>query len=462
MTENVIEKSYRIIIKLSSDYYHAFITVDADEYNFSLTKQEIIDELKLKKVTFGINPNVIEQVIANPENVEHLEIATGIIHEHGLDSKLIYKIDTNQDLKPSENADGTVDFKNMNFAQSVNKGDILVEKTPIIVGKNGTTVTGMNIKARDGKILNFKFGKNVALSEDEMSIHSTVDGTLKLEGIKVSVVEILEIFTDVGVKTGNISFTGKVIIRGNVTNGFKVETPDDIEINGVVESADIIAGGNILINGGVQGNDNSLIKSNGDIKSNYFNNCKVIANGSIHADSIMHSEIICDETINVTGKKGLIMGGSCTARHYIIAKTVGSEMGTITKFQLGITNEIMNNFQELAVKIKDYKDNISKLKKAFDILKKQKTIKPDDQKISDLFTNTQSSLIDYTDKLKVTMNEFKEVNELIEKLKDVYLKADTIYPGVRVKIGNSHYNVKNDLIRTKITKAHGEVILKDY
>jgi uncharacterized protein (DUF342 family) len=176
----------------------------------------------------------------------------------------------------------------------------------------------------------------------------------------------------------------------------------------------------------------------------------------------MHSEIVCDDSISAQGRKGLILGGSCISRHHIIAKTIGTEIGTITKLQLGITNEIMTEFQELAEKVKDYKSNVNKLKKAVDILTKQKKVKPDDEKINEMYVSSQAALKDYSDKLKVAMADFKRVNELIEQLRDVYVKGETIHTGVRVKIGNSHYNVKSQVSMAKIIKDHGEIILSSY
>lgn len=455
-------KPYKLHVKIADDYYHAYLTVDADDFNFRLTKEEVIKALAEKKVSFGLNPNAIEYVINNPDKADNIEVATGIEHEHGVDSKIIHEIDLKNEFKAVEKEDGTVDFKNTNFVQTVKKGQVLAYKTPATEGKVGTTVTGMAIKAKDGKLGNFKFGKNVTLSEDGMQIMAACDGTIKLEGVKVSVIEVLEIFTDVGVKTGNIAFSGRIIIRGNVTSGYKVETQDSIEIYGVVESSEILAGGEIIISGGVQGNDDCLIRAGGDIKSNYFNNCKVIAGGDIVTDSIMHCDIVCDKSITAKGRKGLILGGQYVARHHVTAKTLGTEIGTITKFQLGITNEIMLEFQDLAEKVKDYKSNVSKLRKAYEILTKQKKIKVDDPKINEMYASTKASLDDYNIKLKTAMVDFKNINELIEKLRDVYVKAETIYPGVRVKIGNSHYSVKTEIARAKIIKDHGEIVLTSY
>ena len=461
INENFEKNDYHIIVKMSSNYYSAFITIDASDYNMKLTKEELVSALNNKKIVYGIDSSALQSIIDNPESAEKVLVASGINHEHGSDSVITNNF-SSESIKPKLKADGTVDFKNTNFVHPIRKGEVIATKSEITSGVSGITVTGMTIKARDGKQINFKFGKNVELSEDEMSIIASIDGSLKFEDSKISIVEVLVINSDVGIKTGNISFSGKIIINGTVTSGFKVETKDSIEINGVVESAEILADDDILINGGVQGNDDCLIKAGGDIKGTYFNNCKIVAGGNINADSIMHSDVICDETITVRGKKGLITGGTYVARHHIVANVIGSEIGTITKLQLGITNEIMDEFQELAGKVKEYKMSISKLKKAFEILKKQKKVRPNDKKIGELYDSTQMSIMDYSEKLKNVMTDFVKINDLIEKLRDVYAKAEMIHPGVRVKIGNSHYNIKTDLLMVKITKNHGEIVLVSF
>lgn len=455
-------KPYQIFVKLSSDYYHAFVTIEADDFNFRIAKEEIIKALNDRKVIFGIKQNVIDFIVENPDKVNSLEVATGIEHEHGSNASIVYDVDLANDLKPTQKEDGKVDFKDTNFVQSVKKGVVLAHMIPSTEGKPGTTVTGMSIRAKDGKPANFKYGSNVTLAEDGLSITADCDGTIKKNGDKISVIEVLEVFSDVGVKTGNIQFSGRIVIKGNVTNGYEVVSGDTIEITGVVESATLKADGDIIINGGVQGNDDCLIEAKGEVKANYFNNCKVIAGGNITADSLMHCDATSDESIIVQGKKGLLLGGEYAARHAIVAQTIGTDIGTITKLQLGLTNEIMVNFQTLAADIKDYKGNVSKLKKALDILKKQKKAKPDDLKISTMYETTCASYEDYNTKLSSALIDFKDINELIERLKDVYVKANTVYPGVRVRIGNSHYSVKSATYQAKIVKDHGEIVMESF
>ena len=131
-------------------------------------------------------------------------------------------------------------------------------------------------------------------------------------------VELLEIRDDVGVKTGNIDFSGKIVINGNVTNGYSINSDDEIVINGIVEGAVISTKGNLFINGGIQGHDKAQITVGGNMISKFINNAHITCHGNIEADAIMHSTIMCDGSIHVRGKKALIVGGDIKDRKSVV------------------------------------------------------------------------------------------------------------------------------------------------
>ncbi len=456
--KDIVDKKYNIKINLSSDYYKAFIFIEILDEDYVLKKNDIQKALADKNVIFGIDVNMIDKIIKDPSIAYDVEIANGIKHINGENAQIVYDVEMNNDTKPSLNEDGTVDFKNMNFVHLVEEGQCLAHKIPATKGQKGTTVTGKIIKPKDGKDIAFKFGKNVKLSEDEMSLIATCAGNAEFNDGKISVIEILEIRGDVGIKTGNITFNGKVIVDGNVTTGYFIKSNDSIEIKGIVESADLTAEGDIIISGGVMGNEKSTIISNGEIKSKYLDSCTCIAKGPIYANSIIHSTVTSDEHITASGKKGMILGGEIMAKNYIIAEKIGSELGVITKLNLGLTNELIQEYQETTDKIKDYRDNIDKLSKALKILSKQIT-ETDNPRIHNLYHSTSSSLDDYTKAYKEIGVKFGQLNELFARLNNAFVQAKTVYPGVRVKIGHSLYNVKNRTDYVKIKKDGGEIVL---
>jgi len=73
-------------------------------------------------------------------------------------------------------------------------------------------------------------GKNVEISEDGQSLIAGIDGQVNYIDGKVSVFANYEVPADVDNSTGNISFVGNVIIRGNVLSGFTVEAGGSVEV----------------------------------------------------------------------------------------------------------------------------------------------------------------------------------------------------------------------------------------
>jgi len=454
-----IDKDYEYKIQVSSDYYEAYISFEIYNKNHKFTKEEIIEILKSKNINFGIDFSVVKSIIENPASQSNFLIAKGIPHENGKEGKITYFFDTSQKIKPTLLENGRVDFKHMNFVQKIVVGDVLAERTMPTEGRNGTTITGKVIKARPGKISNFKFGKNVEISEDGLKLISQVDGTVSFINDKVEVIKVLYVEGDVGIKTGNIEFSGKVVVNGNLTTGYKIACDEDLEINGIVESADIECKGNLTISIGIQGNDNARIFCAGDLMCGFMNNCNVRVLGDIKSGSIMHSDIICDGKLEVKGKKGLIIGGNVQVRKEINAKVIGSEMGTITYLKMGIDSTIMDEYNNLVADIKEHKQGIIKLEQAVNILKKQSENDPSNSEISDMLEKTISSKRKYQEEFKQISLKFQELNETINKLKGSQVTVDSIYPGAKIKIGNTFYNVKSPLTRVVIKKDGGEIFV---
>ncbi|MCT4633739.1 MAG: FapA family protein [Firmicutes bacterium] len=452
------DKDYQIKVEISEDSYEAYITIDFfTEDEVIVTKSEILEAINTSGVVFGLKDESVDLIAQNPRIANKMPIASGIKHEDGKDAVIEYLIDFEGKNKPKELHNGKVDFKDMSFVHVCEKDDVIAVKKPAEEGTDGKTVTGKVVKAKIGKDQVLKIGKNTVLSEDGLKLIAAADGNAKFIAGKVDIIEVLEIQGDVGVKTGNISFNGRLVINGNITTGFRVVSQNDIEINGIVESAQVYSNGNIVIKGGVQGNDDAVLRAGGDIHANYINSALVYAKGDIHADSIMHCDVTSDGSIISHGKKGMIVGGEIKVRKHIDARTVGAEMGTITKLTLGVDSKISEEYQALQSEIKDFKENITKLNQALNLIRKQLQASPGNPEITNIMNKTMVTKDEYNEKLKASMERFKELNELIESLMGAYVSAEEFFPGVKIKIGNSHYVVKTKMDNTTIKKSEGEI-----
>lgn len=315
---------------------------------------------------------------------------------------------------------------------------------------------------KNGKEVVFKIGKNVSVLEDGLTAVAEVDGTIVNDNDKISVLQLLEIKKDVGVETGNIDFSGQVIIHGNVTNGYSVTCEGDLVINGVVEGAIIKSNGNIVISRGVQGHDNADIYCGGQLTSNFLNSCTVYCRGDIETGAIMNSNVKSDGKISVKGKKGLIVGGEVTSKSDIEANTVGSEMGIITSIKLGVDIEIIDELKTLSAEVKELMESHDKLDKSIKVLKIKVDQNPDDERSKFMLGKYTESFKEMTEKLNEKRLRLKMINELVNNIHGAKLKARSIYPGTRVKIGSTSYYVKSELIHTIITKDRGEIVAIGY
>ena len=450
-------KQPEIKVTLAGDYYSATITVDPGDNPNLVTHDLILSTLKDRNVSVGIDLDVVDSIASKPNDVATALVAKGRPHQNGQDGSVKYLVDIDRHAKPKMMEDGSVNFKDIDAFVTVQSGDVLAEMIQPTEGADGLTVTGKMVKAKPGKIANFKFGKNVKISDDGMKIIAEANGTIKMEGDRISIIEILEIRGDVGVRTGNISFKGKVLVTGNVITGYKIDCEGDIEIQGVVEGAEISATGDIVIGFGVQGQDEAVINCGGNLMGRFINNCTAIVKGNIEADAIMHSKIICDGEIKVAGKKGLLVGGEIKAKDQISAKIIGSDMGTQTKITLGVDSELIERYQFLTDKIKELRESIKKLDQALNMITRQMSGAPNNAQLKGMLNKTKLSKIEYHNELTGYATELKELQDRINKLQGSKVIASEVYPGTKITIGHSHYNVKNLIKDAEICKYEGEI-----
>lgn len=456
------KNKFDITVRISDDYYKAFISLEFHSSDHTVKTDEIIKTLKDKNIIFGLKYNVIEEICKNSNAVFNELIAEGIPHENGVDAKIEFSMSKEHRAKPQILEDGRVDFKNMGFVETVKAGDVLAIKIPATTGKNGTTVTGKVIRAKDGKEAVFKIGKNIKLSTDGLNALAECDGTIIFDNDKIAVIQMLEIKKDVGVETGNIAFQGQVIVHGNVTSGYSIQCDGDLVINGVVEGAKISSNGSIVISRGIQGHDTADIYCGGHLTSNFINSATVYCKGDIETGAIMNSQVKSDGRIIAKGKKGLIIGGEIISKSDIEANTIGSEMGIITSIKLGVDIEVIDELKALSAEVKDLIDMHDKLDKSIKILKNKVDQNSEDERSIFMLKKYSLNFIDLDEKLTEKRLRLKMLNELINNIHGAQLKAKSIFPGTRVKIGSTSYYVKFPMAYTIITKDKGDIVAIGY
>ncbi|WP_202708761.1 DUF342 domain-containing protein [Sporosalibacterium faouarense] len=457
------KKNSEIVIEIFDKNMFAYMTLLPPLGGKNITFDEAIAIIE-EKLGYGIFYEEVKEVIVNEIYNKKTLIAKGKDPIHGKDGTITYNFDIEKtDNRVTVMEDGSVDYRNLNLITNVNQGDILAEMTLPTKGEEGFTVTGEVLAAKEGKLKSLRFGKNVRLSEDELKLIAECDGQVTIEGGKVTVREVYVVQANVDNSTGNIDFNGIVKVKGNVRTGFNIKAEGDIEVNGVVEAAYLESGANIILKRGMQGHNDGKLIAKGDIVAKYLENTYLFSDGNIQAEAIMHSQIFSKGTIEIAGKKGLLVGGVCKAKHEIRAKTIGSTMATATELEVGVDPNIKAEYENISREIDATETNIDKLKKSITLLNrlaKNNQITKDKKQLLIKCISDRNTLTNTLNELKEELLDIENQIEMLSKGK--ILAKDIIYPGVKITIGKNIMFVKKEIKHCSIYLEDGEIKIGSY
>lgn len=325
-----------------------------------------------------------------PNSQVELQIATGKLAVNGKDALIKPLVESAQSriLKPKKREDGSVDMRDLGDIICVKVGDPLAKKVPLTQGIQGYTVTATPLSPEPGNDVELIIGEGTNLSPKNNNILvSEKVGLPKLINNGMEVDEIYKI-KDVTVATGNINFTGSVIIDGDVTEGMKVTASGDITVGGFVESATLEAGGDITISGGIIGRKHDVEKTNiTDIKMSV----NIKAQGSIFAKYGQYAQITCSQDVRIENQllhsildisgrlwigkddkaEGKLIGGYTKVGTSVHAGMIGATAGsnTIINFEYKIL-KFKDEITQVEALLKVESDKTNELKAAMNKLKK--------------------------------------------------------------------------------------------
>lgn len=288
----------------------------------------VLQMLHENNIKEGILIDVLQnQLVVNKDIV----IAKGTEPIHGEDAKITYfKL---SERKPTIGQDGKADYYDMNFIDTVSKGDWLGERIPPTNGIPGKTIRGNIIVPRRGKERKLLYDRKTVGEFEENGrtvLRAFIDGVVTFVGGRICVDDHLQISGDVGIETGNIDFDGSVTVTGVIQPGFSVTATKDISILGEwgvsgikgITSKD----GDVFIKGGIFGQGMSKVQAEKNIFVKHANNCILVAKEDIHigyyaiGSSLEGRNIIADE------KRGKLIGGKIKAIGKISAAVIGNKM----------------------------------------------------------------------------------------------------------------------------------------
>lgn len=454
----VIDEKYQLTV--SEDFMSATMRFfPPSETGKRLNLNEVLNDLRYRDIFSGIQMQVLQDHFMSSDYFcTDLEIAKGRSPKHGNDDRIEYCFNTDVHSQPEEKEDGSVDYFNLNLINHCKAGDVLARIIPGGGGEPGINIRGQKILPREEKRAVLKFGKNIQLSEDRMSITSLVDGHVMLVDGDVFVSDVYEV-ENVDPSTGNIDYTGSVQINGNVASNFVVNAGGNVIINGVVEGAQITAGGNIVIARGMNGMSKGCLKAGGNVISKFIENATVEAEGYINTSSILHSNVNAGTEIVVTGKRGFITGGHVQAGNQITVKTLGAVMGASTIVEVGVDPKIKIAYAQLQ---KDVVELVKSIKSNQAIVagfaeKRNKGARITEEQIK--YVKAAVLMLEQQKKdLETKNNEMQEIQKHfdLQSRASVVVKGE-VHPGTTIVIGDLSMVIQKAYQFCKFEVVQGDV-----
>lgn len=421
--------------------------------------KEIISDLEFHKVKFGIDEDVVKGFVENRQYCTNYIVAVGQAPVHGRDAKIEYFFNTNKNLQPKRNEDGSVDYKELNTISHVKAGDILARLIKEDPGQSGMNVYGDEIKPRTVKSLRLEYGNNITCNEEKTEIYSDVTGHVNYINGKVFVSNVFQVPADVDNSVGNIEYDGSVEVKGNVKAGFSIKATGDIIIEGVVENAYIESDGQIIVKRGIHGMHKGVLKAGKNVLAKYIENATVFAGGYVEAEAILNSDVSATGEVRVHGKKGLINGGTIRAGRSIEVEYAGTEMGTYTTLEVGIEPEKKQRYLDLSKEVAKRGKELEDMKVIINnyaaILKKGENL-PKDKLL--YVQNLAAEYKEKKDSVEPMRDEMRAIHvEMMESDRSYIAVTRTIFPGVVLSISDLTLHIKDKKNYCKFKKQDGEI-----
>ena len=461
----------KIKFRIVEDQLSAYLILTTGYAGKAPSVKSLLKEFKTVGIKRGISKKRLTSMVqlsarALPGEVFEELIAKGLAPRVGKSSRLKPLVQNALDriLKPQTVGSERVDMRNLGAIICVQKGTELLRRMPPTKGRNGFTVGGDIINAKEGEWIKLKPGDGTVISNsDENLLLADISGMPKFKEQKMWVDNIYSC-KGVNVGSGNINYDGSVLVNGDVTEKMEIHATGDVTINGFVESATIHAGGDIIITEGAMGkvNENATeystsLNSKGNVHVQHGQGLDINCYGNVTVGrQLAYSRINCRGKVIVGAidkPNGNIFACTIKCQDSVTAGTLGAVSGSSLSIDysegLNTLLERKDTLDELLNKVKQNNDRhlerINLINTKFVPHEMQGRVDDANQ-----LYESEKQLLGWLENKSNEMHNTKEQYQT-----DIQLIANKrIYPGVVVKLNNRTWRAEREYDKSNV-RFHG-------
>ncbi len=450
MSDNSKKKEFWIedfLIKTSPDRTFLYIEIDPLDFSF-------IEKVKNNwgKLSSALKNKGIHGILKEPEIVEDkIILAKGSLPRVPIPEKIeLFKefVCLLKDKKPEISEDKEKEDLRDAYQTIVcaEKDEIIGKWYPPVPGVPGTTVFGELIEPPEPETEHFIIGENLYIDENNF-IRAKEAGVISIEDNKIEVYPEYTIEGDVDFFVGNVNFVGKkLVIKGDIKFGFKVNCKGDLELQGGTENKVFISvKGNFNCQGIIRGEDTTL-RVTGSAEVNGVEHAKIEVEGNLIINNyLIFANIYVIGDIIATQGKGIIYGGMVRCSGNIEVKILGNESQTLTKVFAGYKADIIERYSELVQKETLIGEVLKKLKAGLDLGKKLESKGKLTEEKRGILEKIKIEFEKHLKELEKICSEIRELKKHLSVFKNKVIKVlGMVYPGVIIGITDKLYTVSEE------------------
>ncbi len=449
-----------IDITFSEDGMTAYLCLSPQDSNKVYETSYLRRMLQEAGVNFGIQEELLQEVVDKKRYFESIEAAVGNPVQNGKDGWYEFLFPVDIDTKPKILKDGSVDYTACGQVPSVEEGEEIVHYHPATTGIDGMDVFGEIVSSKNGKDLAKLRGKGFLVSEDNFVYTARTTGKVTYKDNYLNVDKELTIEGDVSyTTTGNVRFISDIHIRGNVLTGMSViSEKGSIIVDGYVEAAVLVAKKDVVLKNGMQGNGQGKIATNGSVSGKFFEQTHIDCDGDVCANAIMNCYINSGQDVKVSGRFGSIIGGKICAMRSVESMVIGNLAEVKTDIFAGIEADLfvmLSQYEKTQQKLQEEIEKILKaLKKINEILEKEP--KEDLQMKKLQLTRAK---IEKDSRINEVIKRKQETLEQMSKANEAKVTINKrVYPGTTVTINGMKVVIKDEIERVEYARRGSGII----
>jgi uncharacterized protein len=343
--------------------------------------------------------------------------------------------------------------------EPVKEGTVIGRIVPATAGVSGQNVYGEPVLPEVPPDLSLKFGDDIKQTRGQLVAQCVGHPILDEDQVYITPMYVVD-HPPPG-SLGNFSFSGAVLVRGDLRGPGRVEC-EDLFVLGNCEFVDIHSGGDVFMSGGFSGHHKSVVNADGAFYATFVNEAEVSALGEmVVANAIVGSRVVSNDSVRVTSNRGIIAAGTVQALRGVIVQTLGSEFGMFTETIVGKDFLTSPRLARIAEKIKAHEDNLRRIQELKQEMAKAhmrvEELPPDKQEIyiSVLRKESQSQ----SEIRSLTRRKVKLSHHLREFIAASIQVLDSVYPPLRVQIGDEIKEITDRLDAVTLQYDAGRVVV---